>query len=220
MLALNQLYIPHTAKLTCESEQQLLTAVTRLMQRFLALCGETYHFSVESGLRERLYSHMAQALDRSYLQTDTESAIAGEVAHNYPRLLRTTVAALTEFERQYDVQFSDEELGLTTIIFGAWLIRGHTLHEKHVLLLTSNNPQLEEQLELQIRELTLLPLHIKRLDVQTFQQQGAPKGISMVVTPYTIQLPLFSPPLIHVTLPLDKQQRQSIRALLETVVVN
>jgi hypothetical protein len=39
----------------------------------------------------------------------------------------------------------------------------YALQEKQILLLTRNNPQLEEHVEQQVRELTLLPLHIKYL---------------------------------------------------------
>ncbi len=44
---------------------------------------------------------------------------------------------------------------------------------------------------MQLRELTLLPLNIKYLSVTQFQQQGAPKDVTLVVTPYTTALPLF-----------------------------
>ncbi len=50
------------------------------------------------------------------------------------------------------------------------------LHEKQVLLLTDDNPAIEEATEQQLRELTLLPLNIKYQSVERFQKEGAPKG--------------------------------------------
>ena len=54
------------------------------------------------------------------------------------------------------------------------------LHEKQVLLLTDDNPAIEE--EQQLRELTLLPLNIKYQSVERFQKEGAPKGVTLIVT--------------------------------------
>ena len=63
-----------------------------------------------------------------------------------------------------------------------------------MVLLTDDNPDLEQSLEQQLRELTLLPLNIKYLSVSAFQKEGAPKEVTLIVTPYTTALPLFSPP--------------------------
>lgn len=57
------------------------------------------------------------------------------------------------------------------------------LHEKQVLLLTDDNPAIEEATEQQLRELTLLPLNIKYQSVERFQKEGAPKGVTLIVTP-------------------------------------
>ncbi|MDF8206379.1 hypothetical protein P4710_15050, partial [Listeria monocytogenes] len=84
----------------------------------------------------------------------------------------------------YGIQFSDEEIGLIAIIFGAWLMQENDIQEKQVLLLTGNDRQLEEHIEQQLRELTLLPLNIKYLSVHTFQKEGASKEVALIVTPY------------------------------------
>ncbi|WP_050747757.1 hypothetical protein [Sodalis glossinidius] len=74
----------------------------------------------------------------------------------------------------------------------------------------------ERKLELQIRELTLLPLNIKFQSVSEFQARGAPKNTVLVITPFQVQLPLYSPPLLQVRMPLPQAQRQRIRDLLES----
>ena len=51
-----------------------------------------------------------------------------------------------------------------------------------MLLLTLDNPQLEEEVEYQIRELTLLPLNIKYLPLSDYLRGGAPQGITLVIT--------------------------------------
>ena len=132
-----------------------------------------------------------------------------------PCLLRTTQAALSEFEEAWHIRFNEEETGLIAVIFGAWLMQKSDLHEKQVLLLTDDNPAIEEALEQQLRELTLLPLNIKYQSVERFQKEGAPKGVTLIVTPYATALPLFSPPLIHAENYFTERQQQHICAMLE-----
>ncbi|MFQ9621361.1 MAG: hypothetical protein ACLR17_01070 [Enterobacteriaceae bacterium] len=86
--------------------------------------------------------------------------------------MRTTQAALAEFEASWQVRFSQEEVSLIAVIFGAWLMQKSDLQEKQVVLLTDDNPDLEQSLEQQLRELTLLPLNIKYLSVSTFQKRA------------------------------------------------
>jgi len=129
--------------------------------------------------------------------------------------MRTTREALQELEDEYALRFSDEEAGLVAVIFGAWLMQATDLHEKQVVLLTGDDTAREQQIEQQLRELTLLPLTINYLPLAEFRKVGAPKDVSLVITPYTTPLPLFSPPLIHAVEALSSQQQQHIRTMLE-----
>lgn len=213
-LLFSQIHIPATQHITCAQERQLLASVERLIQRFQALSGMV--FSNEAGLSTQLYTHLAQALERCLFTIGIDHTLVEDVARQYPRLLRTTREAIAAFEQQYGVQFSDEEMGLIAIIFGAWLMQESALQEKQVLLLIGHDRELERQVEQQLRELTLLPLNIKYQDVADFQRHSAPKGIALVITPYATPLPLYSPPLIHAELPLGEHQQRSIRTLLES----
>ncbi|MCK1969952.1 stationary phase inducible protein CsiE [Franconibacter sp. IITDAS19] len=193
---------------------RLREAIRGMIARFRELSGMA--FSDEQGLADQLYVHLCQALDRSLFGIGIDNTLPEEITRLYPRLMRTTRNAFTTFEEEYGVTFSDEEVGLVAVIFGAWLMQESDLQEKQVLLLTGNNEALEMELEQQLRELTLLPLNIKRLTLHAFQQEGAPKEVALIVTPYTTSLPLFSPPLIHAAeMPLGDHQRQRIRELLE-----
>ena len=107
-------------------------------------------------------------------------------------------------------------MSLVAVIFGAWLMQETDLHEKQVILLTGDDKASEEQIEQQLRELTLLPLTVKYLTVNVFQKEGAPKNSTLVISPYAIALPLFSPPLIHAEQPLSEHQQQHICKILET----
>ncbi len=102
------------------------------------------------------------------------------------------------------------------VIFGAWLMQESDLHEKQVVLLIGEDKACEELIEQQLRELTLLPLNIRYVTLQSFQKEGAPREAALVVTPYTTALPLFSPPLIHAVEALNAQQQEHIRAMLES----
>ncbi|MNC62076.1 stationary phase inducible protein CsiE [compost metagenome] len=130
--------------------------------------------------------------------------------------MRTAQEALAPLEQEYGIHFSSEEAGLVAISFGAWLMQGNALQEKQVLLLTLDNPQLEDEVEYQIRELTLLPLNIKYLPLRDYLHSGAPQGVTLVITPYATEHSAPQPPLIYTELPLARQQRKFIRALLET----
>lgn len=213
-LLFSQMHAPNAHDVRHDYEHQLLQAVQLMIARFQLLSG--MRFSNEQGLCSQLYTHLAQALERSLFGVGIDNNLTDEVARLYPKLLRTTKAAVTDFEQRYALTFSQEEMGLITIIFGGWLMQENALQEKQVLLLTGKNPELEQEVEQQVRELTLLPLNIKYLDVTEYQRHSAPKGIALVITPYATPLPLYSPPLIHAELPLQPHQQQRIRMLLES----
>lgn len=194
-------------------EVRLYRNINQLIDHFQQLSGQ--HFSDRRGLRDQLYVHLAQAINRCLYGVGIDNSLPEEVQRLYPRLMRTTQQALVPFENTYNMRFTDEEMGLIAVIFGAWLMQESDLHEKQVVLLTGDNPELEQEIEQQLRELTLLPLNIKYQTLQAFQKEGAPKGVALVVTPYTIALPLFSPPLIHAGEPLSERQRQHICQMLE-----
>ncbi|MEX7647058.1 stationary phase inducible protein CsiE [Klebsiella pneumoniae] len=194
-------------------DRRLRLAISGLIHRFQILAGRA--FSDEQGLSDQLYIHLSQALIRSVFAIGIDSTLTEEVTRLYPRLLRTTQAALSEFEEAWHIRFNEEETGLIAVIFGAWLMQKSDLHEKQVLLLTDDNPAIEEALEQQLRELTLLPLNIKYQSVERFQKEGAPKGVTLIVTPYATALPLFSPPLIHAENYFTERQQQHICAMLE-----
>jgi transcriptional antiterminator len=197
-----------------QQDLRLRASISAMIARFHELAGMS--FSDEQGLSDQLYVHLAQALDRSLFAIGIDNSLPEEITRLYPKLMRTTREAFGVLEAEYGVHFSDEEVGLVAVIFGAWLMQENDLQEKQVLLLTGNNAELEQQIEQQLRELTLLPLNIKHLTVHGFQKEGAPKEVVLVVTPYSTSLPLYSPPLIHATLPLGEQLQQHIREILES----
>ena len=197
-----------------EQDQQLHLAIARLVDRFQheAHC----HFTDERSLHDQLYVHVAQALNRCVFEIGIAHHLPEEIHRLYPRLIRTTRTALSDFETRYTLHFSDDEAALIAVIFGAGLMQESELHEKQVVLLTGDNPALEQEIEQQLRELTLLPLTVKYLTVNVFQKEGAPKNSTLVISPYAIALPLFSPPLIHAEQPLSEHQQQHICKILET----
>lgn len=197
-----------------QHDRRLRLAIMEMIARFRESAG--LRFRDEQGLVDRLYIHLAQALDRRLFDIGIDNSLPEEVGRLYPRLMRATREAFHDFERTWSLRFSDEEIGLVAVIFGAWLMQEKDLQEKQVVLLTANDPGREQALEQQLRELTLLPLNIKFLPVSDFQRHGAPKEVTLVVTPYTTPLPLFSPPLIHAQPSLSTHQCQHIRTMLES----
>ena len=213
-LLFSMLRIPDPIRDNHHQDRRLRLAIARLVLRFREY--GNVRFSDEQGLNDQLYIHLAQALNRSVFAIGIDNTLPEEFSRLYPRLVRTTREAIHGFEAEYDVQFSEEEIGLVAVIFGAWLMQEKDLHEKQIILLTGSNEQLEVHIEQQLRELTLLPLNVKHMPMQDFQKEGAPRGVTLIITPYTTPLPLFSPPLIHADLALTPHQQQQIRKILES----
>ncbi len=145
-----------------------------------------------------------------------DNTLPEEFARLYQRLVRTTARRWPDLKVNTASHLSDEESGLVAVIFGAWLMQENDLHEKQIILLTGNDSRREAQIEQQLRELTLLPLNIKHISVKAFLQTGAPRGAALIIAPYTMPLPLFSPPLIYTDLTLTTHQQEQIRKMLES----
>lgn len=205
---------PHRARSPSGEDRRLLHTVDELITRFEQLAAMS--FNEPEMLAGQLFSHLSAALERCHFHVGIDNSLQIEVEEKYPRLLRTTRAAVMPFEAAYRIRFSREEMGLIAVIFGAWLMQDNDLQEKQVVILTKSGGEQEKMLELQIRELTLLPLNIKFQDMAEFQARGAPKNTVLVITSFAMPLPLFSPPLMLVRLPLAQAQQQRIRQLLES----
>ncbi|VFT68084.1 stationary phase inducible protein CsiE [Escherichia coli] len=89
-------------------------------------------FMMNRGCAIQLYTHLTQALNRSLFAIGIDNTLPEEFARLYPRLVRTTRAALAGFESEYGVHLSDEESGLVAVIFGAWLMQENDLHENRL----------------------------------------------------------------------------------------
>lgn len=165
------LRVPDPLRDAHQRDRQLRKSIKRLVNHFREL--GNVRFYDEQGLCDQLYTHLAQALNRSLFAIGIDNTLPEEFARLYPRLVRTTRAALAGFESEYGVHLSDEESGLVAVIFGAWLMQENDLHEKQIILLTGNDSEREAQIEQQLRELTLLPLNIKHMSVKVFLQTGA-----------------------------------------------
>ncbi|WP_174848524.1 stationary phase inducible protein CsiE [Yersinia artesiana] len=211
MLTMIKAHRYHSTQSTEDS--RLINAVNQLVMRFQQLSGMT--LGSNEMLMSQLFAHLAPAIERCYFNIGIDNSSLEEVNRQYPRLLRTTRQALVIFEQEYQIQFSGDEVALIAISFGAWLMQENALQEKQILLLTRNNSELEQQVEQQIRELTLLPLHIKYLPHDVYLQSGAPPGTAVVLTPYAVRQPESTPPLIQVLLPITEQQNKQLRRLLD-----
>jgi len=212
-LLFSLIHAPDATQLSAPQARRLMSATEALIARFEQLAKTRIRNQHE--LKIQLYTHLAQALDRSHFSIGIDNSVALDVARLYPRLMRTTERALYHFSSDFGTQFSAEETSLVAVLCGAWMMQESALQEKQVLLLTGVDAALEQLLEQQLRDMTLLPINITYQDMLHFQREGAPRDVALVVTPYAISLPLFSPPLIHAELPLSDHQQQRILQLLE-----
>lgn len=194
-------------------DEKLMQQIEELVANFQDVSG--MKFSSYEGLISQLFAHLAPALERCRFDIAVDSQMQDEVNRMYPRLMRTTHDALRDLKQTYEIEFSPEEIGLVAVIFGAWLMQGNAIQEKQILLLTDNNPSLEEAVEHQIREATLIPLNIKYQTLEDFHQHGAPSGVTMIFTPYATLTIDADPLILYAQLPLSKEERKRIRSLLE-----
>ncbi|TKI06760.1 stationary phase inducible protein CsiE [Martelella alba] len=200
---------------TITEDDRLLThSVAQLIARFEQVSGMAFH--QRDSLARQLFSHLSAALERCHFHMGIDNSLQQELDEKYPRLIRTTRLAVMAFEAHYRIKFAREEIGLIAVIFGAWLMQDNELQEKQVLILTHGENPTEKTLELQIRELTLLPLNIKCQSLAEFQCRGAPKNTDLIISPFSLPLPLYSPPLILVQMPLALSQQERIRHFLES----
>lgn len=170
-LLFSMIRLPDPIRDTHQRAQQLRLEVARLVLRFREK--GNVRFSDEQGLNDQLYVHLARALNRSLFTIGIDNTLPEEFNRLYPRLVRTTREALAGFEAEYGIHFSEEETGLVAVIFGARLMQDNDLHERQIVLLADKNDALETHIEQQLRELTLLPLNIRRISLQTFQKRDA-----------------------------------------------
>lgn len=194
-------------------DQRLMRQIERMVANFQDVAG--MKFSSDEGLIRQLFAHLGPAIERCHFAIGIDNLLQDEVTRKYPRLVRTSRKALESFQLEYQIRLSEEEIGLVAVTFGAWLMQGNALQEKQILLLINDNRPLEEAVEQQIREATLLPLNIQYQTLLAFQQYGAPDGVAMIVTPYATKKTDADPLVIHTQLPLTKEQRKRIRSLLE-----
>ena len=193
-------------------QTQLMAATGQLISRFGRL--SSIDISGNLSLQHRLYCHLSLAIERHYFSIGIDSSISNELIDMYPGMLRLTSQALSVFEQQYQLTFSRQETMLIALLLvsGAMEVTGY--EERQIIVLTNDNPELEQEVERILRESVLLPVTVHRQTLNSFRQYGAPRGVALVISPYIVQLPLFSPPLIHTELPMTDHQQECIRKIL------
>ncbi len=113
-LLFSMLRVPDPLRDAHQRDRQLRKSIKRLVNHFREL--GNVRFYDEQGLCDQLYTHLAQALNRSLFAIGIDNTLPEEFARLYPRLVRTTRAALAGFESEYGVHLSDEESGLVAVI--------------------------------------------------------------------------------------------------------
>lgn len=193
-------------------QTQLMAATGQLITRFGRL--SSIDMSGHLSLQHRLYCHLSLAIERHYFSIGIDSSVSNELIDMYPGMFRLTSQALSAFEQQYQLTFSRQETMLIALLLvsGAMEVTGY--EERQIIVLTNDNPELEQEVERILRESVLLPVTVHHQTLNSFRQYGAPRGVALVISPYIVQLPLFSPPLIHTELPITDHQQECIRKIL------
>jgi len=109
-------------------DEQLTQQVARLIANFQEVAG--MKFSSDEGLTRQLFAHLGPAIERCHFAIGIDNLLQDEVTRMYPRLVRTTREALEDFQLEYQIRLSEEEVGLVAVTFGAWLMQGTAVREK------------------------------------------------------------------------------------------
>lgn len=87
-LLFSMLRVPDPLRDAHQRDRQLRKSIKRLVNHFREL--GNVRFYDEQGLCDQLYTHLAQALNRSLFAIGIDNTLPEEFARLYPRLVRTT----------------------------------------------------------------------------------------------------------------------------------
>ncbi|MFN0466550.1 PRD domain-containing protein [Salmonella enterica] len=193
---------------------RLMATVRHLIMQFQALSG-VYLQNAEQ-LESQLFSHLGPAIHRCLFGMHSENVLREEILQRYPLIFRFCRQSIVTLEQEYQVTFCDDELSYIVISFAAWLDRRPETGEQHLLLVTEGGLSSTAILENQLRNLTVLPLHIERVSASQIQQHGIAGHIRLVVS--TIALNCKIPAhvsFIQTQHMLSDTEKQQLRLMLE-----
>ena len=193
---------------------RLMATVRHLIMQFQALSG-VYLQDAEQ-LESRLFSHLGPAIHRCLFGMHSENVLCKEIHQRYPLIFRLCRQSIVPLEQEYQVTFCDDELSYIVISFVVWLDRRPETGEQHLLLVTEGGLSSTAILENQLRNLTVLPLHIERVSASQIQQHGIARHIRLVVS--TIALSCKIPAhvgFIRTQHMLSDSEKQQLRPMLE-----
>jgi Transcriptional antiterminator len=195
-------------------DSRLMAAVKQLIVQFQALSG--VYLQDINQLESRLFSHLGPAVLRCLFGMRSENALREEILLRYPLIFRLCRQIIVSLEQDYQVAFCDDELSYIVISFAAWLDRRAETGEQHLLLVTEGGLSSTAILENQLRNLTVLPLHIEHMSASQLKQQGIGQHIRLVVSTIalTCQIPAHAR-FIQTQHMLTEGEKQLLRLTLE-----
>lgn len=203
---------PFAGALITRQQQRIMASARQLIRCFSHASDVT--FREDPTLEARLYCHLSLALERNYFSVGLEDQHLCELIAQYPAMFRQTSKALRPVEQTFAVSFSAPETLLIALILVAAAMQACGYEERQLVILTDDQPQQEKEIERCLREALLLPVTFHYQSLSSFYKDGAPRGVALVVSPYSVRLPLYSPPVIHTPLPISEHQYESIRQIL------
>ncbi|KGQ13368.1 Stationary phase-inducible protein CsiE [Beauveria bassiana D1-5] len=193
---------------------RLMATVRHLIVQFQALAG-VYLQDAEQ-LELRLFSHLGPAIHRCLFGMHSENVLREEILQRYPLIFRLCRQIIVTLEQEYQVAFCDDELSYIVISFAAWMDRRPETAEQHILLVTEGGLSSTAILENQLRNLTVLPMHIERVSASQLLQQGVGSHVRLVVSTIALNCPLpAGVGFIQTQHMLSESEKQQLRLMLE-----
>lgn len=196
------------------SDTRLMAITRHLIAKFQSLSG--VYIQETELLASRLYAHLGPAIRRCLFGVRSENVLREETLQRYPLIFRLCRQIVTLAEQEYQISFSDDELSYIVISFAAWLDRRPETQEQHLVLITEGGLSSTAILENQLRNLTVLPLHIEHRSMNQIQQYGIATHVRLVVSTIALACPLPGHvSFIRTQHILTEAEKQHVRLLLE-----
>lgn len=195
-------------------DRRLMSVIEQMVDEFQSLSG--IYLSDTSTLITRLFSHLLPAIRRCLFHIRSENVLRSEVMQRYPLIFRLCRQAITGLEQAYQIRFNDDELSYVVISFAAWMDRRPETQEQSLILVTEGGMSSTAILENQIRQLTVVPLHITAMSRSKFHPANIPANTGVIVTTVPLSTEDHGDiPLIQVQHMLTVDEKAQLRLMIE-----
>ncbi|WP_251713241.1 BglG family transcription antiterminator [Lactococcus ileimucosae] len=190
-----------------ESQDSVPLKFRKETERFIKRVCENIDIAILSDgrLQEELAVHLYQLLLRTEAQNSVHNPLTEEMKKRYPALYGIVWLALQDFDKQYPLELSDDELGFIVIHFQAAIERVKRVNK--ILLVCPNGVGASSYISAKIAHILPSSTSIETVSVTHLENVDMSK-VAFVVT--TMDLPKLEKPVVKVTTMLTAKDMKAI----------